>query len=113
VSTAAAPASGLHHGPNRLTDADWHGLGDRSADSTSSTPPTEIAQIVDLLEFEDPFAYNKGTKRGALVEATVGKGRWLYVGLGLWRQLPAGTEGAYRLMANLISLGSATNSPAK
>ena len=27
--------------------------------------------------------------------------------LGLWRQLPAGTDGAYRLMANLISLGSA------
>ena len=27
-------------------------------------------------------------------------------GSGLWRQLPAGTDGAYRLMANLISLGS-------
>ena len=29
----------------------------------------------------------------------------MYVGLGLWRQLPSGTEGAYRLFANLISLG--------
>jgi hypothetical protein len=54
---------------------------------------------------EDPFEYNKGAKRGALVEATYGKGRWLYVGLGLWRQLPAGTDGAYELMANLVSLG--------
>ena len=34
-----------------------------------------------------------------------GKGRWIYVGLGLWRQLPAGTEGAYQLLANLIALG--------
>jgi hypothetical protein len=29
------------------------------------------------------------------------------VGLGLWRQLPAGTDGAYELLANLISLGKA------
>jgi hypothetical protein len=29
------------------------------------------------------------------------------VGLGLWRQLPSGTDGAYRLFANLISLGKA------
>ena len=44
-------------------------------------------------------------KQGALVEAKVGSGRWVYLGIGLWRQLPAGTDGAYRLMANLISLG--------
>jgi hypothetical protein len=29
----------------------------------------------------------------------------VYVGLGLWRQLPSGTDGAYQLLANLISLG--------
>ena len=39
------------------------------------------------------------------MEARVGKGRWVYLGLGLWRQLPAGTEGAYRLLANIVSLG--------
>jgi len=32
----------------------------------------------------------------------------VYVALGLWRQLPAGTEGAYQLLANLISLGKAS-----
>ena len=41
-------------------------------------------------------------KLGALVEGKVGKGRWIYIGLGLWRQLPAGTDGAYQLLANLI-----------
>ena len=61
-------------------------------------------QYTDLIEFTEPFPYNQGPKRGALVEAKVGKGRWLYIGLGLWRQLPAGTDGAYRLMANLLSL---------
>ena len=34
-------------------------------------------------------------KKGALVEAKVGKGHWIYVGLGLWRQLSAGTDGAW------------------
>jgi LmbE family N-acetylglucosaminyl deacetylase len=61
----------------------------------------------DVIEFDDNFTYNKGTRTGALVETTYGKGRWVYVGLGLWRQLPAGTDGAYQLLANLISLGRA------
>ena len=57
------------------------------------------------MALEDPFPYNKGTKRGALVSTQLGKGQWVYVGLGLWRELPAGVPGAYQLMANLISLG--------
>ena len=61
----------------------------------------------DLVELEDTFEWNPGTKRGALVEARYGEGHWLYVGLGLWRQLPAGTTGAYQLLANLLSVGAA------
>ena len=88
--------------PNRIGADAWRGwvqerglyfLGERDS------------RYVDLVQLEDPFPYNKGIKQGALVEARHGKGRWIYVGLGLWRQLPAGTDGAYRLLANLISLG--------
>jgi LmbE family N-acetylglucosaminyl deacetylase len=61
----------------------------------------------DLLQFDDNFTYNRGPKTGSLVETQYGKGRWVYVALGLWRQLPAGTDGAYQLLANLISLGKA------
>ena len=57
----------------------------------------------DLLASADPWPNNAGEKKGMLVEATVGKGTWTYVGLGLWRQLPAGVPGAYRLLANLVS----------
>jgi LmbE family N-acetylglucosaminyl deacetylase len=63
------------------------------------------SRYVDLLRSADPFPYNAGPKTGILVEARVGQGRWLYTGLGLWRQLPAGVDGAYRLLANLLSLG--------
>jgi hypothetical protein len=64
-------------------------------------------RYVDLVRTADPFPFNPGPKTGALVEARVGEGRWICIGLRLWRQLPAGTEGAYRLMANLLSLGRA------
>ena len=63
------------------------------------------ARYTDLVELSDPFEFNKGPKRGALVHAQVGRGHWIYVGLSLWRQLPAGTDGAYTLLANLVSLG--------
>ena len=59
----------------------------------------------DLVQLEDPFPQNPGPKTGALVKAQYGKGRWVYVGLNLWRQLPSGTDGAYQLLANLLSLG--------
>jgi hypothetical protein len=62
----------------------------------------------DLVQLEDPFPQNPGPKTGALVKAQYGKGRWVYVGLNLWRQLPSGTDGAYQLLANLISLGRAS-----
>jgi hypothetical protein len=62
-------------------------------------------RYVDLLRSADPFPYNAGDKTGILIEARIGRGRWIYTGLGLWRQLPAGVDGAYRLLANLLSLG--------
>lgn len=64
-------------------------------------------RYVDLIAMTDPFKDNPGEKLGSLVEARVGKGRWMYVGLGLWRQLPAGTDGAYQLLANLLALSKA------
>ena len=95
------PANPVFNTPNRLGPETWAGwvqerglyfLGDRDP------------RYVDLVQSTDPFPLNPGPKRGALVEAKVGKGRWIYIGLGLWRELPAGVPGAYRLMANLLSL---------
>ena len=97
------PAHPAFTAPNRIGRADWAGWvqerGLYFLDEAGRDP-----RYKDLIEFTEPFPYNQGAKRGALVEANVGKGRWLYVGLGLWRQLPAGTAGAYRLLANLLSL---------
>ena len=56
----------------------------------------------NLLAATDPFEENPGEKKGMLVSAPVGAGRWTYVGLGLWRQIEAGVPGAYRILANLV-----------
>src|SRR5262245_25167022 len=97
------PGSPLLTRPNEIGEAAWQnwvqerGLYFLAEDKDS--------RYHDVLEFDDDFTFNKGPKTGALVETTYGKGHWVYVGLGLWRQLPSGTDGAYQLLANLISLG--------
>ena len=47
---------------------------------------------------------SRRSKAGCFV-AQYGKGYFVYTGLVFFRQLPAGVPGAYRLFANLISLG--------
>jgi LmbE family N-acetylglucosaminyl deacetylase len=90
--------------PNKIGEDTWKGwVQERGLYFLGEKDP----KYVDLLSVEEPFPDNKGVKTGALVSTTVGKGRWLYVGLGLWRQAPAQTEGAYQLLANLIALGKA------
>lgn len=44
--------------------------------------------------------------KGSLLVAKYGKGHYIYTGLSFFRELPAGVPGAYRLFANLLSLGN-------
>ena len=88
--------------PNRIRGESWNGwVQERGTYFLAERDP----RYVDLIRLADPFPLNPGNKTGALVEAKYGKGRWIYIGLGLWRQLPVGTEGAYELLGNLLSLG--------
>jgi LmbE family N-acetylglucosaminyl deacetylase len=96
-----APTDPVFNFPNKIGASTWAGwvqerglyfLGEKDA------------KYVDLIAMTDSFKDNPGEKLGSMVEAKYGKGTWIYLGLGLWRQLPAGTDGAYRLLANLISL---------
>jgi LmbE family N-acetylglucosaminyl deacetylase len=102
--TVLVPAHPVFNTPNRIGAAEWNGWVQERGLYFFGTAAAD-KRYVDLIEMTDPFPNNPGPKRGALVEASVGKGRWVYLGLNLWRQLPAGTDGAYALMANLLSLG--------
>jgi hypothetical protein len=77
-----APDDPIFTYPNRIGEAAWAGwVQERGLYFLGEKDPAYI----DLVQLEDPFPSNKGAKRGALVEARVGKGRWIHVGLGLWR----------------------------
>jgi hypothetical protein len=86
--------------PNKITSKDFDNwVQERGLYFFGANDP----QYVDLLAATDPWPNNPGEKKGMLTVTSVGRGTWTYVGLGLWRQLPAGVPGAYRIMANLIS----------
>jgi len=85
--------------PNRIGAADFEGwVQERGLYFFGAKDP----RYQELLASQDPWPKNPGVKHGLLTTTRVGKGTWTYVGLGLWRQLPAGTRGAYRILANLI-----------
>ncbi|MBN8836024.1 MAG: PIG-L family deacetylase [Sphingobacteriia bacterium] len=84
--------------PNKITDKDFENwIQERS---------TYQAEQIDP-HFEMPLAMNDtGEKESnsSLLVAKYGKGNIAYISLVLFRQLPAGNAGAFKLMANLISL---------
>lgn len=52
-------------------------------------------------------------KDGALLIAAYGKGVYIYTGLSFFRELPEGVSGAYKLLANMISLQNPATIPAE
>ena len=53
------------------------------------------------IETHDP---GQDPQKGGLVYTPYGRGVYVYVAFALYRQLPEGVPGAYRLFANLLSL---------
>ena len=97
--TLLDPSHPILSHPNRITDADFEGwVQERGL----YFPRTWDDRYTPLLEMADP---GEEPKRGALLVANVGRGTYVYTGLALFRQLPAGVPGAYRLLANLLALG--------
>lgn len=86
--------------PNAIGPRDFEGwVQERAIQLLDARDP----QYRELVSATDPFPKNPGEQKGLLVEAPVGRGTWTYVGLVLFRQVTAGTPGAYRLLANLVS----------
>lgn len=87
--------------PNRITAADFDAwVHERGLYYLA----TFDSRYHALLSMADP---GEAPETGSLVVARVGSGWYVYTGLALFRQLPEGVPGAYRLLANLVSLGAA------
>jgi LmbE family N-acetylglucosaminyl deacetylase len=94
-----APGHPVFNAPNKITPADFDGwVQERGAYFASSWD----GRFTPLLASHDP---GEQPLSGGLLVAKHGKGYYVYTGLAFFRQLPAGVPGAYRLFANLISLG--------
>ncbi len=95
--TILAPEAPAFRTPNRIDASDFEGwVQERGLYFFGEWEPP----FVPLLEMADP---GEEPKRGSLVVAPVGDGIYAYTGLALFRQLPAGVPGAYRLFANLLT----------
>ncbi|PTX94397.1 PIG-L family deacetylase [Opitutus sp. ER46] len=100
--TFLAPEHPVLTTPNRITAADFAGwVQERGV----YFPDTWDAAFVPVLAMHDP---GEEPLQGALLVASYGRGHYVYTGLAFFRQLPAGVPGAYRLFANLVSLGQST-----
>jgi hypothetical protein len=67
-------------------------------------PTTIDARYRTPLAMNDP---GEPENRGAILETTLGKGRYVYTTLSLFRQVPAGVPGSMRVLVNLLSAGIA------
>ncbi|HEX7243790.1 MAG TPA: PIG-L family deacetylase [Longimicrobiaceae bacterium] len=94
------PAHPVLTTPNRITAADWEGwVQERGLYFARTWDP----KYTPLLETGDP---GEAPLRGGLLVAPLGQGTYVYTGLAFFRQLPEGVPGAWRLFANLLSLGA-------
>jgi len=83
--------------PNRIGVADFEGWVQERGLYFAHTWD---AAYTPLLSAADP---GEPARDGGLLAAEVGQGRYVYCAWALFRQLPAGVPGAYRLLANLAA----------
>jgi LmbE family N-acetylglucosaminyl deacetylase len=85
--------------PNKITQDDFRNwIQERSIYHAGGWDSTKFETLISM---NDP---GEKPDQGSLIIAKHGKGYFTYTGLVFFRQLPAGVEGAYRLLANLIAL---------
>ena len=100
-----APKHPLLNFPNKITPKDFEGwIQERGLYFAS--PWDEKYETV--LSSHDP---DESEQKGGLLYAHHGKGAFIYTAYSWFRQLPEGVPGAFRLFANLISVGKYNGKP--
>ncbi|MBT5099637.1 MAG: PIG-L family deacetylase [Polaribacter sp.] len=85
--------------PNKITNKDFEGwVQERGL----YFPGSWSKEYTPILSMNDK---NEAPKKGSLLIAKYGKGNYIYTGLSFFRELPAGVSGAYKLFANMLSVG--------
>lgn len=94
-----APDHPLASWPNKITPHDFEGW----IQERGLYFPVEWApEFTPILSMADP---GEAPANGSILVAPYGKGHYIYTGLSFFRELPAGVSGAYKLFANMLSVG--------
>ena len=97
--TVLDPNNSLLNFPNKITENDFKGwVQERGL----YFPSAWSDQYTPILSMKDK---GETPKLGSLLIAKYGKGNYIYTGLSFFRELPAGVSGAYKLFANMLSVG--------
>jgi hypothetical protein len=97
--TILAPEHPVLTAPNQITPADFDGwVQERGL----YFPDRWDQRFTPILACSDP---GEAPLNGGVLVARHGNGYFVYTSLAWFRQLPEGVSGAYRLFANLVSLG--------
>ena len=96
------PAAPLFNTPNKIALSDFGGwIEQRGSKFWSSWDPAYTPMVSSHDKGQEP-------QKGGWLYAKYGAGHYTYCAYAFHRQLPFGVPGAYRLMANLLSLGKTT-----
>ncbi|GAA3612596.1 hypothetical protein GCM10022396_32230 [Flavivirga amylovorans] len=93
------PQHELLNYPNKITQQDFKGW---TQERGLYFPNKWSKEFTPILSMNDK---NETPKDGSLLVAKHGKGYYIYTGLSFFREFPEGVSGAYRLFANMLSIG--------
>jgi len=102
-----APNHPVLNAPNKISAKDFQGW---KQEQGLYYPNTFDKAFTPILSSNDK---GETAKNGALLIAPYGKGYYIYTGLSFFRELPEGVSGAYKLLANMISLQNPVTIPAE
>ncbi len=97
--TVLAKNHSIMNFPNKVSEKDFDGwVQERGL----YFPNQWASEFTPILSMHDK---GESAKEGSLLVAKYGKGNYIYTGLSFFRELPAGVPGAYKLFANMLSIG--------
>ena len=85
--------------PNKITQKDFEGWTQERGLYFPNEWSDEFSPILSMND------KGETPKDGSLLVAKYGKGYYIYTGLSFFREFPEGVAGAYRLFANMLSIG--------
>ncbi len=93
------PQHPLLNSPNQITKQDFDGwVQERGLYFADKWSP-EFTPVLSMKDQNEPET------TGSLLVAKYGKGYFIYTGLSFFRQFPEGVPGAFKLFANMVSIG--------